>query len=179
VNLCVYQVRRNVYWLLGVYEDILVGFWVVGWACGDLEHVLLVVFYFWHLEQDTGYTEVIMVSKILFKKKIGCSSVNCRNSAEVGCFVRATAIFVDRAMTSATISDKGLTLAPALEKLPSMCSAKCVMMTMRGNARGSNDIIADVIRMIRVIDGCRKYPNRTREQLHAQYTYENRSKPAP
>jgi hypothetical protein len=49
VNLGVYQVGGDVDWLLSVDEDILVVFGVVCWACGDLEHVLLVVGDFWHL----------------------------------------------------------------------------------------------------------------------------------
>jgi hypothetical protein len=50
-----------VYWLLGVYKHGLVRGCVVGWARGYLEHVLLVVFDFWHLEKYSKTTFVIEV----------------------------------------------------------------------------------------------------------------------
>jgi hypothetical protein len=48
MQLCVDQVRGDVHRLLGVDEDILVVFGVVGCACGDVQHILLRVRYFGH-----------------------------------------------------------------------------------------------------------------------------------
>jgi hypothetical protein len=53
------QVGRDVYWLLSVYKDGLVRGRVIGWARGYLEHVLLMVFDFWHLEIYTKTTFVL------------------------------------------------------------------------------------------------------------------------
>jgi hypothetical protein len=66
VHLNIDQVGRNVYWLLSVYEHWLVRRCVIGWARGYLEHVLLVVLDFGHLEI---YAKTTFVLEMLIQEK--------------------------------------------------------------------------------------------------------------
>jgi hypothetical protein len=72
VHLHIDQVGRDVYWLLSVYEHRLVRGCVIGWARGYLEHVLLMVFDFRHLEI---YTRVTFVLEMLIQENTSCWSL--------------------------------------------------------------------------------------------------------